>query len=95
MFLELAPKDVDCIILASDAAELRSQSHRLKGSALALGLPRLANTCGELEKLGAGGDLAAAAPVLTRLIVEFEATRAALAEELERAAPPTPAAVVG
>lgn len=82
LFLDLAPKDLALITAAADAAALGAGAHRLKGSAFALGLHRLAHACEELERLGRAGDFDAALPMVTRLADVFDATSRALEDEL-------------
>ena len=82
LFLDLAPKDLALIRASSDAAGLRASAHRMKGSAFALGLHRLAHACEELERLGRAGDFDAALPMVTRLADVFDATSRALEDEL-------------
>jgi signal transduction histidine kinase/DNA-binding response OmpR family regulator/HPt (histidine-containing phosphotransfer) domain-containing protein len=68
-----------------DATGLAQGAHRLKGSALNMGGRVLAETAGELEAIGQGGDLTGADLILARLIREFEETAAALRVEAEAA----------
>jgi|GEM_PF-2629748 len=82
LFLQLAPKDLANIRAAGDAGALRDGAHRLKGSAFALGLRQLAQTCEELERLGRAGELSEVPAVVAQLDNDFAATCRALQEEL-------------
>ncbi len=97
-FLDSAPKDVTGVraaVTSDDADALVQAAHRLRGSALNLGVPRVALTSGDLEELGERADLGAAAAVVDQLAREvdraLEALRRVRAEglaaDLERATP--------
>lgn len=83
LFLKLVGQDVAAIRAASQADVLCKSAHKLKGSAYALGLSRLARTCEELERLGREGKLAP--DVVRRLESDLEATSGELRAELARA----------
>jgi len=68
-------------VAAGDAPALVQAAHRLKGSALNLGCPALAETAGELESLGRAGDAAAGDRLMDQLVGEFEETMALLRVE--------------
>jgi two-component system sensor histidine kinase/response regulator len=61
-----------------DATALLTSAHQLKGSALNLGLPRVARAAQRLEALGLAEHTAGAAPLLAGLDQEVEAAVAAL-----------------
>ncbi|PVG81989.1 hybrid sensor histidine kinase/response regulator [Nocardioides gansuensis] len=61
-----------------DATSLVASAHRLKGSALNLGLPRVADSAAELEALGDAGQIQGSGQILARLTHEVEAAVAAL-----------------
>jgi PAS domain S-box-containing protein len=60
------------------AMSLLTSAHQLKGSALNLGLPRVAATAQELESLGIAGTTEGGAPLLRDLTAEVELAVAAL-----------------
>jgi CheY-like chemotaxis protein len=82
LFLKVVGQDVDAIRTAMHPDVLRKSAHKLKGSAYALGLARLAKTCEELERLGREGKLAP--DVVRKLESDLEATSSALQAELSR-----------
>jgi CheY-like chemotaxis protein len=51
----------------ADAAGLRAEAHKLKGSCLVIGAPLATRTCVEIEAAAAAGDLTAAPSLLVRL----------------------------
>ncbi|MCW2773315.1 MAG: barA 1 [Nocardioides sp.] len=62
----------------NNAMSLLTSAHQLKGSALNLGLPRVAAAAAKLEALGIAGHTEGARPMLTELIDEIEVAVAAL-----------------
>jgi signal transduction histidine kinase/DNA-binding response OmpR family regulator/HPt (histidine-containing phosphotransfer) domain-containing protein len=82
LFLKVVGQDVDAIRTAVHPDALRKSAHKLKGSAYALGLARLARTCEELERMGREGKLAP--DVVRKLESDLEATSSALQAELSR-----------
>jgi HPt (histidine-containing phosphotransfer) domain-containing protein len=65
-------------IEAGDAAGLRMAAHTLKSNAATFGGDELAETCQELERIGASGAVDGAAELLPRAEGEFERLRAEL-----------------
>jgi HPt (histidine-containing phosphotransfer) domain-containing protein len=61
-----------------DGAELDSSAHRLRGSALNLGVPLVATICGDLEALGEVGRVDGAPELLRRLATELDRAGSAL-----------------
>ena len=61
-----------------NAMSLLTSAHQLKGSALNLGLPRVAAAAARLEALGIAGHTDGAEPLLTDLTHEIEVAVAAL-----------------
>ena len=61
-----------------NAMSLLTSAHQLKGSALNLGLPRVADAAAKLEALGIAGHTTGAEPLLTDLTGEVETAVAAL-----------------
>ncbi len=79
-FLTSAPNDVAAIVAAvaaSDADALSQHAHRLKGSAMNLGVPHVAKTCGALERAAEARDLDGVEPLARGL--EDELARAVVA----------------
>lgn len=64
-----------------DAEELLATAHKLKGSALNLGLPRVGAAAFELEERGRTSDLAGSAAGLAALTREIGLALAALEQE--------------
>lgn len=62
---------------AQNPYDLLTSAHQLKGSALNLGVPRVAAAAARLEQLGIDGDTTGAEPLLTELVDEVD--RAVLA----------------
>ena len=82
-FLTRSPDTVGLIshaVVTGSAPDLVQAAHKLKGSALNLGLPRVGAVCAELEDIGDAADLGAAAGVLARLTTEMDAAWSALLE---------------
>ena len=80
-FLDASPDNLERVseaIAAGSAEALVHAAHRLKGSALNLGLPRVAAVCDELEALGAARDLDPAPAALERLSRELDLASSAL-----------------
>jgi len=61
-----------------DAASLRRISHKLKSSARSLGLPRLSESCGDLERRAAEGCLASGEDRLAAIEEDYERAAGAL-----------------
>ncbi len=88
-FLEDTP--VRLVALADAAAQgvaedLRREAHRLNGSASILGARPMQTLCAEIERLGDAGTTEGTAPLVERLLHEFERVRRVLAAD-RRAAP--------
>jgi HPt (histidine-containing phosphotransfer) domain-containing protein len=66
------------------ATSLLNSAHQLKGSALNVGLPRVAQAAERLESLGSDGHTTGAGPMLTDLTREVEAALAALKQATSR-----------
>jgi two-component system, sensor histidine kinase and response regulator len=80
-FLETSAHDLVRIseaVAAGSAEDLVQSAHSLKGSALNLGVPRVAGGCDELELLGAARDLGPAAAAVERLSHELDLASSAL-----------------
>ena len=69
----------------ANANTLLTSAHQLKGSALNLGLPRVAAAAARLEALGIAGRTDGAAPLLDELDDEVETAVAALQRATARA----------
>ena len=67
-----------------DAQELRAAAHQLKGSALNLGLPRVAQAAARLEELGDAGHTSGAGPLVEQTATEVAVAAAALRQALTR-----------
>jgi CheY-like chemotaxis protein/HPt (histidine-containing phosphotransfer) domain-containing protein len=84
IFLKHVPGQLDSIgqaLAADDLASLKAASHKLKGSCLAVGVPRMAELCGALE-VGEGD----AQALFAELRVEFEQAERELSADLSDAA---------
>jgi two-component system, sensor histidine kinase and response regulator len=80
LFLSSVPRDIETIeaaIAASDSEALRHAAHRLKGGCLAIGVPRMASVCVQLE-----GNPTNRAELLVQLGHEFERVKARLETSL-------------
>ncbi|WP_432142147.1 response regulator [Streptomyces sp. bgisy084] len=80
-FLEDSPRLIESLRRSLDeekASELRRAAHTLKSHAHTFGFPRLVQPCQEAEDLGATGDLSEAAPLVSRIEVEYRAAREGL-----------------
>ena len=75
---------------AGDAAELTAAAHKLKGSALNLGLPRVGATAHELEERARAGMLEGTEALRARLVREMELALAALADARAARSAPAP-----
>lgn len=73
-----ALEDVRAAVEAADSDQLRHTAHRLKGSALNLGLPRVAGPALHLEQVGDTGTVAGAVDLLPVLQEALDAGRRAL-----------------
>jgi HPt (histidine-containing phosphotransfer) domain-containing protein len=76
LFLKNAPRDIEAIeaaITTGDPELVRQAAHRLKGGCLAIGVPRMASVCVQLE-----GNPPNRAELLGELEHEFERARARL-----------------
>jgi HPt (histidine-containing phosphotransfer) domain-containing protein len=85
-FLKHIPNELDSISAAltdNDAPRLKQAAHRLKGSSLALGIPRMAALCLELESAPPNGAalLTQLADECRRIGLRFELHLATLARE--------------
>jgi len=63
---------------ADSAMDLLTSAHQLKGSALNLGLPRVATAAAKVERLGMDGHTTGADALLVELVGEVEVAVAAL-----------------
>jgi two-component system sensor histidine kinase/response regulator len=75
--------DIRAAVEAADATALVATSHKLKGSALNLGLPLVGEAALALENLGDTGTTDGAADLLSRLESELDRALAALSELAE------------
>ncbi len=75
--------DIRTAVAAADATALVATAHKLKGSALNLGLPLVGEAAFALENLGDTGTTDGAADLLSRLESELDRALAALAELAE------------
>lgn len=82
MFLEEADQTVARLALGLAAAEVESQLHFLKGSALNLGLSDLAAICQQGERLAASG--CAAQVDLSIVVAIYQASRTAFSGGLKK-----------
>jgi signal transduction histidine kinase/CheY-like chemotaxis protein/HPt (histidine-containing phosphotransfer) domain-containing protein len=83
LFLAEAPRDIDGLrtaIAAGDGKVIKATAHRLKGGCLAIGIPRMANVCVQLEASPPNG-----AELLDDLGVEFDRVKAYLEGSLVQA----------
>jgi HPt (histidine-containing phosphotransfer) domain-containing protein len=74
IFLASVPADIEAIeaaIAAGDSLALKHAAHRLKGGCLAIGVPRMASVCVQLE-----GNPANRAELLLQLGYEFGRVKA-------------------
>ncbi|QZY28838.1 PAS domain S-box protein [Nocardioides coralli] len=69
---------IGAAVEAGDPEELTATAHKLKGSALNLGLPRVGEVARELEEQGRSGDLGASTAALSMLSREVQLAVAAL-----------------
>jgi two-component system, sensor histidine kinase and response regulator len=70
LFLKHVPGQlaaIDQAVAAGDAEALRQSAHKLKGSSAAIGAPRMAELCKQLQHLGEGGKVGAAPPYTAAL----------------------------
>ncbi len=82
VFISQAETHIETIahaIALGDAGAVQRTAHTLKGGAAAIGACAMAAIAGELERMGARGDLAAAPDHARRLGEAYERTRAELA----------------
>lgn len=80
-FLEDSPQLIESLRRSLDegeGSEWRRAAHTLKSHAHTFGFPRLVQPCQDAEDLGATGDLSEAAPLVSRIEVEYRAARDAL-----------------
>jgi two-component system sensor histidine kinase/response regulator len=83
VFVSQAETHIETIVHAialRDAGAIARTAHTLKGGAAAIGACAMAAIAGELERLGARGELATAPDETRRLSEAFERTRAELAQ---------------
>ena len=78
VFFRVGPDQRAAVLAADEATALREAAHTLKGSAAALGLPRLRQLCKQLEDLGRANQLAAVEPLKLQLSAAFDEACAAL-----------------
>jgi CheY-like chemotaxis protein len=81
MYLDDTPSLIETIrgaITRRQADELKHAAHTLKGNSNSLGARRMGALSLGLEKLGRGGDVESAPPLLAELECEFERVRQAL-----------------
>jgi two-component system sensor histidine kinase/response regulator len=86
-FTAHAPEQLGAIraaVDAADAEDLVATSHKLKGSALNLGLPLVGDAAFALENLGDSGTTDGAGELLARLESELDRGLAALAQLVEQ-----------
>jgi HPt (histidine-containing phosphotransfer) domain-containing protein len=62
-------------VAAGAAAEVRRVAHAIRGACLVLGVSRLADACGRLERMGAAGELRGAPDGLALVRSEYAAAR--------------------
>lgn len=65
-----------------DTQAMERVAHSLKGSSGNMGAVKMAALCGELENVGAVGDLTRVPELLERLEVEFERVRSRLEDKI-------------
>jgi two-component system sensor histidine kinase/response regulator len=73
-FMEIAPQQKNEVLQAPDIKSRYQAAHTLKGTALSLGLPRLTNLCGLIEKASHTGDIARTQALVGMLPQTFEET---------------------
>jgi two-component system, sensor histidine kinase and response regulator len=74
LFLEHVPVQLAAIeraVAEGDADALRQSAHKLKGSSAAIGAPRMADLCKELQQLGESGEVTSAEAPLRALSREY------------------------
>ena len=80
-FLAKSPEALSQIshaVLTGAAADVVHHAHKLKGSALNVGVPRVAASCAELQDIGGSADLGPAQAALEVLSLELDAALAEL-----------------
>lgn len=85
MFLEQGPArlgQIEAALATGDVGTLEREAHSLKGAAAILGMERLRGLASSVERAGAAGDLARAAPNMTELRAALDDVLRALREEL-------------
>ncbi len=91
LFLRTAPLHLDALRqahLEGNLAAVASRAHSLKGAALQLGVPAIADVCERIQGAARAGDAAAASALLQELAAEVEAFSRSLAEDRRRLAGP-------
>ena len=87
LFLEDAPNQIEAIIAGvanHDPSVVARAAHSLKGSSANVGARGLWGVCANLEVRGRSGSLAGVESLCASLRREFDAVRAALADERRR-----------
>ena len=80
-FLERSPealRQIRAAVGSGAAADVTQVAHKLKGSALNLGVPRVAALCAELQEIGESADLGRAPKALALLTTELDDALSAL-----------------
>ncbi|HYJ11058.1 MAG TPA: ATP-binding protein [Polyangiaceae bacterium] len=96
VFLKHVPEQMTSIgraIETSDSATLKSAAHKLKGSCLAVGIPRMAELCGKLE--AAEGEAPALFSELERLFAGVQRELSAQLASKEASVPQLPPSAPG
>ncbi len=81
LFLKNVPEQLDLLekaVSSEDAQELRAQAHKLKGSCLSLGAPRMAHDAEALQKLAEKGELDHAGQYILSLKNHFSRVQSVL-----------------
>ncbi len=73
--------EMDAAAGAGDATALRRAAHTLKSNCRTFGASALADQCQRIEELAAGGDIAAATPLIAGVTAGYPAVVAALQAE--------------
>jgi CheY-like chemotaxis protein/HPt (histidine-containing phosphotransfer) domain-containing protein len=87
IFLRDTPNRFDSLrkaALEGDPRATESAAHYLKGAAHNIGAVRMADLCGEFERLGRSRELGGASDLLAQLDAELDRVRGALGKEMER-----------
>jgi HPt (histidine-containing phosphotransfer) domain-containing protein len=84
LFLRIGPDDFAALRDAATAPALQQAAHKLKGSAMILGLRRLAASCREIDDLAKQAQFERARALIASCERDFEATCEALRGELAK-----------